>query len=224
MPRKKTPQKTQRKKAPGGQSGGLLFDFTVPPIAVIIASLVMVCILSQATVASTALLGGSGHIAPLFTPEIQYWEPKIAAWSEEWNLDPNLVATVMQIESCGHPNAQSSAGAMGLFQVMSYHFRGSEDPYKPDVNAKRGLSYLKNALHARGGNARLALAGYNGGIGGSQRPESAWPAETIRYAYWGAGIYADAKAGKDHSARLQEWLAAGGASLCSKAGNYLGTR
>ena len=63
----------------------------------------------------------STRIASFFTPEIQYWESNILAWAEEKGLDPNLVATVMQIESCGDPLAESPAGAIGLFQVMPYH-------------------------------------------------------------------------------------------------------
>ena len=163
-----------------------------------------------------------GVIAPLFTPEVQHWEYKIKTWSKDWKIDPNLIATVMQIESCGFPKANSGAGAMGLFQVMPFHFAEEDDPYKPNKNAQRGLSYLKSSLEARDGNYRLALAGYNGGIYGASQPESAWPAETLRYVYWGTGIYKDAVDGRAKSDRLDEWLASGGASLCNAASNYLG--
>ncbi len=163
-------------------------------------------------------------LAPLFTPEVQYWKKDIWRWARRWDLDPNLVATVMQIESCGNPQATSRAGAMGLFQVMPFHFKSGEDPYDPDTNALRGLGYLRRSLDAFGQEARLALAGYNGGIGGASRPESLWAAETVRYVYWGAGIYAEARAGKKQSARLQEWLNAGGASLCAQARRVLGVR
>jgi soluble lytic murein transglycosylase-like protein len=162
------------------------------------------------------------QIAPLFTEEVHYWESKIVTWSDDWNLDPNFVATIMQIESCGDPKARSSAGAMGLFQVMPVHFSEDDDPYKPNVNARRGLAYMKLALDTRSGDPRLALAGYNGGITGAQRPESDWPSETIRYVYWGVGIYEDALNGKDTSDRLREWLAAGGNSLCNQAAGNLG--
>lgn len=170
--------------------------------------------------AAESITGGA--IAPLFTPEIQHWSGQIATWSQKWGLDPNLVATIMQIESCGNPNAQSSAGAMGLFQVMPFHFIASEDGFDPQTNAKRGLGYLNEALSKLNGDARLALAGYNGGIGGAGRPESDWPAETLRYVYWGTGIYADAQQGKTQSDRLNEWLGAGGTGLCTQASQALG--
>jgi soluble lytic murein transglycosylase-like protein len=165
---------------------------------------------------------GNGTLAPLFTPEIQYWANNITRWSAEHGVDPNIAATVMQIESCGNPNARSSAGASGLFQVMPFHFLAYENAFDPEINALRGLNYLAQSLERSGGDARLALAGYNGGIGVIGRSESSWAAETIRYAYWGSGIYADALQNANTSARLNEWLAAGGAGLCRQARERLG--
>ena len=183
---------------------GSLPFFALPPLAVILVGLLMALVLSRvewndpvsdshAAEPASSLqeektnIAGS-RIAPLFTPQIQYWGVDITNWSEKWGLDPNLVATVMQIESCGDPQAVSRAGAMGLFQVMPLHFVSGEDPYKPGINAMRGLAYLKNALEARGGNIKYGLAGYNGGITGAKRPESAWSNEMIRYVYWGWGF------------------------------------
>ena len=157
-------------------------------------------------------------IAPLFTPEVQLWEEKILAWSEKYKLDPNLVATVMQIESCGYIRAESSAGARGLFQVMPYHFLDGEDPFHPGTNAKRGLKYLRMAQEA-GETTKLTFAGYNGGITGAQQPREKWNDEMVRYVYWGYQIYQDAKAELDHSPRLEEWLHSGGAYLCGLARN-----
>jgi hypothetical protein len=171
---------------------------------------------------SNISVSGNSSLAPLFTPEIQYWAADLARWAAEHKLDPNLAATVMQIESCGNPDARSSAGAASLFQVMPFHFLAYENAYDPEVNALRGMNYLAKSLEQAGGNARLALAGYNGGIGVIARYESAWPAETIRYAYWGSGIYEDATKNLSESARLNEWLTAGGASLCRKARERLG--
>jgi soluble lytic murein transglycosylase-like protein len=166
---------------------------------------------------------GAGYfLAPLFTPEVQYWAASIRSWAAQAGLDANLVATVMQIESCGNPSARSSAGAMGLFQVMPFHFYVLDDPYKPATNAARGLAYLKRSLVAAGQDARLALAGYNGGISVIARRESTWAAETQRYVYWGGGIYSDALNRASASGRLQEWLSAGGAGMCRRAGQKLG--
>lgn len=161
-------------------------------------------------------------LSPIFTSTIHYWGASILAWSAELDLDPNLAATVMQIESCGDPRALSSAGAQGLFQVMPFHFYSTDDPFDPATNARRGLAYLAKALERAGGNPRLALAGYNGGVGLIGRAEWTWPAETKRYVFYGAPIYEDARAGMTISASLAEWYNAFGASLCRQAAQRLG--
>jgi soluble lytic murein transglycosylase-like protein len=159
----------------------------------------------------------TGRLASFFAPEVLRWEHEILAWAAENGLDPNLVATVMQIESCGDPQAVSRAGAMGLFQVMPYHFQDGEDTFDPHANAYRGLAYLKQAMESYPGSISLALAAYNGGIAGVSRPQSEWSQETVDYQHWGENIYADAAAGRENSPVLEEWLAAGGASLCAQA-------
>ncbi|MCW5877014.1 MAG: transglycosylase SLT domain-containing protein [Anaerolineales bacterium] len=192
-----------------------------PPISVLLVGALLFHLLSQFTLpsfaqAKTQAPTAAGRLAPLFTPQVLRWEADILRWSAEAELDPNLVATVMQIESCGHPLAVSRAGAMGLFQVMPYHFSAGENSFDPDTNARRGLAYLRKSLD-NFGTSEMAMAGYNGGINGASRPQAAWAQETRRYIYWGENIYRDAAAGREGSLVLQEWLAAGGASLCAQA-------
>jgi soluble lytic murein transglycosylase-like protein len=165
-----------------------------------------------------------GGISPVFTPEIQYWAGSIVRWATVANVDPNLAAVVMQIESCGDPRATSRSGAMGLFQVMPFHFSASDSPYEPDTNALRGLNYLRRSLDKAGGNARLALAGYNGGIGVISRGEWSWAAETARYVKYGYPIYEDALSGVSSSATLNEWYGRYGAGLCRQAAQRIGLR
>lgn len=174
-----------------------------------------------AVVAEASEGNGRAGLAPLFTPSVRHWQPQILRWAGEWGLEPNLIATVMQIESCGDPKAVSASGAMGLFQVMPFHFTETEDPYRPNTNALRGMAYLARSLKHFGGDVRLALAGYNAGIAGASRGEANWPQETVRYTRWGVGIYQDAMAGKSESETLAEWLAKGGANLCRAAENRL---
>jgi soluble lytic murein transglycosylase-like protein len=143
-------------------------------------------------------------------------------WANAAGVDPNLAATVMQIESCGDPRATSRSGATSLFQVMPFHFKIGENPYDPETNALRGLNYLSRSLQAGGGNARLALAGYNGGIGVIARSEWAWSSETKRYVLYGAPIYEDARSGATSSASLTEWYQKYGAGLCRQAAQRLG--
>lgn len=215
----------RRRETAEGQ--GCLSGFTLPPLLALVVGVSFLVFLSrfspESTIgvmnAETGLLTSgeqSISLSPIFTPEIQYWGPQIVRWAADYNLDPNLVATVMQIESCGNPFARSSAGAMGLFQVMPFHFSAQENPYDPDTNARRGMGYLQRSLIAAKGNPGLALAGYNGGISVISKPQSHWADETQRYLYWGEGIYADAASGATESARLNEWLSRA-SGMCGRA-------
>jgi soluble lytic murein transglycosylase-like protein len=161
-------------------------------------------------------------LSPVFTPEVQYWADDIVRWSNAYGVDANLVATVMQIESCGDPQAVSRSGAQGLFQVMPFHFDAGENMLDPETNAKRGVAYLAGGLTLSNNQPGLALAGYNGGHSQISKTWSLWPNETQRYYYWGSGIYGDIASGLQTSGRLTEWLNAGGASLCAQAHARLG--
>jgi len=215
----------RRRETAEGQ--GCLSGFLLPPFLALIVGVSFLIFLTRFTPESSigmissnmdksATGGFARSLSPIFTPEIQYWGPQILRWANDFNLDPNLVATVMQIESCGNPDARSSAGAMGLFQVMPFHFSASEDPYDPDTNARRGMAYLQRSLIAAEGNPGLALAGYNGGISIIKKPQSLWAEETQRYLYWGSGIYSDATNGTLESPRLNEWLSRASA-MCNRA-------
>ena len=160
-----------------------------------------------------------GTLSPVFTDEVEFWADDIVRWAETYSLDPNLIATVIQIESCGNPQAGSPAGAQGLFQVMPFHFAEGEAMLNVDNNARRGLNYLAEGLRKAEGHVGLALAGYNGGHGMISWGYARWPAETRRYHYWGTGLYYDAVSGQTTSDRLDEWLAAGGSNLCNQAAN-----
>ena len=111
---------------------------------------------------------------------------------------------------------------MGLFQVMPFHFHFGENPYNPETNALRGLNYLSRSLNTANNNVRLALAGYNGGIGVIARSEWSWSAETKRYIRYGVPIYEDARSGATTSIALEEWYQNYGAGLCQQASRRLG--
>lgn len=160
-------------------------------------------------------------MATLFTPTVDYWAADIARWAQDNQVDLNLVATVMQIESCGHPSVTSSSNAQGLFQVMPFHFSSTENMIDPETNGQRGVGYLKTCLGYANGDAGRAMACYNGGPSVLQRDMSTWYAETQRYYRWGTGIYADAQQLRSDSSTLTDWLNAGGASLCQRATDAL---
>ena len=157
-----------------------------------------------------------------FSPGVVYWEEQIEEWAETYNLDPILIATVMQIESCGDPQALSPANAHGLFQVMPYHFDPTENMLDPQINAQRGLTYLSESFEKANGDIERTLAGYNGGHGQITRAANKWPEETRHYVYWGLRIYQETVSGRNQGETLEDWLAAGGWRLCQQAEKNLG--
>ena len=230
MPRAR-PEKVnwQTAATPQEEGSGCLSGFTIVPLAVVLISALLASFAwkTNPTPSSSPVNVdlppiASTSISPIFRVEIHHWADSISKWAAASQLDPNLVATIMQIESCGDPRARSSAGAMGLFQVMPFHFYAVDDPYNPDTNAARGLAYLAKSLATGGGNARLAMAGYNGGIGLISRGEWTWPAQTNRYVQYGAPIYEDARNGLASSPALNEWYEKYGVSLCRQASQRLG--
>src|SRR5689334_12487007 len=153
--------KKNRRRRQTTESSGCLSGFLLPPLAALCVSAVLAAFVAgftnppagagteavsntpQATLppvpAPAADDNGNGALSQLFTPEIQFWAASLRRWAADNNVDVNLAATVMQIESCGNPAARSSAGAIGLFQVMPFHFYSSDNAYDPETNARRGL-------------------------------------------------------------------------------------
>lgn len=161
-------------------------------------------------------------IAPLFTKQVQFWGNDIARWGQEYRIDPNLIATIMQIESCGHPTVVSHSGAQGLFQVMPFHFSAGEDMLAPETNAFRSANFINECYNFANGDVGLVMACYNGGPSVTTRAFDTWPQETRRYYVWGLGIYTDALSFSNESDTLSQWLNAGGSNLCNMATVALG--
>ena len=78
-------------------------------------------------------------------------------------FDPILVATLVAIESNYKPEAISPAGALGLCQVMPFHFRSSDNWKDPKANIGVGSNYLKQLMKQFKGDKELALAAFNAG-------------------------------------------------------------
>jgi soluble lytic murein transglycosylase-like protein len=79
-------------------------------------------------------------------------------------LSPRLLQAIATVESGLDPTAVSSAGALGLMQLMPATAQSlGVNPDNPEQNALGGAEYLKSLLNQFGQNLSLALAAYNAG-------------------------------------------------------------
>jgi soluble lytic murein transglycosylase-like protein len=99
-------------------------------------------------------------------------------------LSADLLRSVMKQESAFKPCALSTAGAMGLMQIMpeTADMLHLDDPFDPAKNVDAGAKFLKMMLDRYGGDVQLALAAYNAGPSAVDRAQGVPPiAETLQY-------------------------------------------
>lgn len=85
----------------------------------------------------------------------------------KYGISSDLVDAVAWQESRYNPRARSSAGAIGVMQLMPGTARtlGVTNPHDVRQNVAGGTAYLRQQLERFGNNVPLALAAYNAGPG-----------------------------------------------------------
>lgn len=100
------------------------------------------------------------------------------------SLPPQLVHSVIKVESNYNPLAVSAKGAQGLMQLMPDTARrfGVANSFDPVDNIQGGARYLRYLLDLYKGDYNLALAAYNAGEGAVEKYGTVPPyPETLNY-------------------------------------------
>lgn len=97
--------------------------------------------------------------------------------AKKFKVNPNAIYAVMKAESLFHPKAVSSAGAVGLMQIMPATARGiasglgvyEYDLKDPCTSLRFGTRYIAGLHSMFKGNFDFVVAGYNAGAGNVQK-------------------------------------------------------
>ncbi len=110
------------------------------------------------------------------------------------DVDPNLVRSLIKVESDFNAHAVSPKGAMGLMRLMPGTARtlNVSNPFDPQQNVDAGVRHLKHLLQDFNGDVKLSLAAYNAGAGAVARSKGVPPyAETRNYVKRITALYGD---------------------------------
>jgi Soluble lytic murein transglycosylase and related regulatory proteins (some contain LysM/invasin domains) len=117
--------------------------------------------------------------------------------ARQYDVDPLLVHSVIQVESNYNQYALSPKGAQGLMQLIPSTARrfGARNSFDVKENVEAGVKYLKylNSLYPN--DLRLTLAAYNAGEGAVAKYRNSIPPykETEQYVYKVGQKYGSAK-------------------------------
>ena len=120
-------------------------------------------------------VAGDCAVSSQFPPKITRWCNLITQYATKHNLDPDLIAALIWLESGGNEQAFSQSGAVGLMQIMPrdglaasfmcvngpcFQDRPLSDELRnPEYNIAFGTRYLSSLIQ-KNGNLREALKSY----------------------------------------------------------------
>lgn len=91
------------------------------------------------------------------------WDGLVQQAAQRWNVDPKLIASVIQVESSGNANAVSEVGAVGLGQHMPTTAKSLGIDPKDPAQSIDGIAKLLDENLRRYGSPEQAILAYHGG-------------------------------------------------------------
>lgn len=187
----------------------------------------------------TPLKPESSSITSPWIPEtVKQYEKVIDEMAKKYDIDPNLIAIIITMESGGYAKARSEADAEGLMQITpptakDIAARYLKKPVKnynlqdPKTNIEFGTAYLA-MLRDEYGTAKqgpswdstveLIAAAYNGGFGAAnaiEKGEGINDTQTVVYSRDAFNMWRERHAQK--SPTFERWKERGGSELIDKA-------
>ncbi len=146
------------------------------------------------------------------------YAPLVEQAAARYGLNPAILHGLIQQESGFDPSARSSAGALGLTQLMpsTAASLGVTEPLDPAQSIEGGARYLSQLLQQFDGNTADALAAYNAGPGAVEQYGGVPPySETQQYVGKVLGYAAAYSQGSESGPQA---LAAGTAAVAPAGG------
>ncbi len=166
-----------------------------PRSDVVLLSKTKVAVPAMTTIAQTSFNSPYSSTVSSFynNPNKTKFNALIAQAAARHQVDAKLVHAVIQTESAYRPDVISSAGAVGLMQLMpatASQF-GVSDITNPEQNINGGTRYLKHLIDLFPNSLHLAIAAYNAGENSVLRYNNSIPPypETQNYVKQVLAIY-----------------------------------
>lgn len=179
----------------------------------------------------------SGITGKWLPPTVTRWDVTIIHMAERYNIDANLIAILMTMESGGDPKAKSGADAVGLMQITPLTAEDIARKYlkqpvtkydltSPTTSIEFGAAYL-TWLRDQFGSAQQApsynetvelIAAYNGGPSAAYalgHGQGLRDTQTVVYSRDAFNMWRERLAAK--SPTFERWKARGGSDLLTAA-------
>jgi len=205
----------------------------------VVLALIVVGIIKLIENARTPIPYQSTGISARWIPStVKHWDQPINTMAKKYNIDPNLVAIIMTVESGGDASAKSADNAQGLMQITPLTAKDIASKFlkqpvshynlqDPSTNIEFGTAYLA-WLRDQFGEARqgpdwtstveLVAAGYNGGPGAANNVEEGnglKDAQTVVYSRDAFNMWRERHVGD--SVTFDRWKERGGSRLLDAA-------
>ena len=112
-----------------------------------------------------SVIVAQGATESLLSPYRPYAEQMVERYARQYRIPADMVRAVIRVESNWNPGAVSSAGALGMMQLMpgTAQLLKVDHPFWIYRNIEGGTAYLAYLYRRFHGDWRLALAAYNAG-------------------------------------------------------------